>query len=316
MNKTIIVAGSGRSGTTWVQDAIAGANGFRTVFEPLHPVGVPWSQPFGYQYIRGGEENPALKAFMDKAVSGQMKSLWANYRIRPDRFSLINYRPQTVIHNVRKLIKHYPVYRPRTGASKGFVVKFIRANLMLGWLAHTYKHRILLVIRHPAAVVASCINLGTADWDADTALSRYVQNQDVLRTMQDDFGVDITKPITPAAAFACVWCIENLLPLRWAEQFGFSVTAYETLLSEPGTEWARIGKELELDQLPEQQVLASPSQQVARDMQGQTFGKSHLGKWRVSLNEEQLSDIQRVLDEFGVQIYNINENMPTYICKV
>ncbi|MFQ5644616.1 MAG: hypothetical protein ACE5FQ_13105 [Thiogranum sp.] len=247
---------------------------------------------------------------MDKALSGQMKSLWANYRIRPDRFSLLKYRLPNVLHNARKLIRHYPVYRPRAETSNGLVVKFIRANLMLGWLAHTYKHRILLVIRHPAAVVASRINMGTADWDAETALSRYLQNKNIPHIMRNEFGVDIAKPMTPAAIFTCVWCIENLLPLRWAKQFGFPVTAYETLLAEPDAEWARLGQELGLDRLPDQQLLESPSQQVARDMQGKKFGKSHLGKWRISLNEGQLRDIQGVLDDFGIQIYNTSEDMP------
>lgn len=315
MSKVIIITGSGRSGTTWVQDAIAGANGFRTLFEPLHPIGVPWSQQFGYQYVKADEHNPPLKAFMDKVFSGQMKSLWAHYRIRPDRFSLLKYRLPTVVYNIRKLVKHYPIYRPQAATSHGLVVKFIRANLMLGWLAHTYKHRILLVTRHPAAVVASRINMGTVDWSAETALSRYLQNQSIVRAMQDEFGVDIARPMTPAAILTSVWCIENLLPLRWAEQFGFSVTAYETLLAEPGAEWARIGQELELDKLPDQQALESPSQQVARDMKGRKFGKTHLGKWRTSLNAEQFGEIQRVLDDFGVQIYNINDDMPIITSK-
>jgi len=33
-----LIAGSGRSGTTWVLDALADANDLRPVFEPLHPM--------------------------------------------------------------------------------------------------------------------------------------------------------------------------------------------------------------------------------------------------------------------------------------
>ncbi len=310
MNKVIIIAGSGRSGTTWIQDAIAGGNSMRTLFEPLHPIGVPSAHHFGYQYVKAGVEHPSLKTFMDRAFAGQMKSLWANYRIRPDRFNLLKYRLPNVIYNVKKLIKHYPIYRPTTAANNGLVVKFIRANLMLSWLAQAYKHPILFVVRHPAAVVASRINMGTTDWSAENALSHYIKDPNILLTMQNEFGVDIRQAISPAAILTSVWCVENLLPLRWAKEFGFSVTAYETLLIDPDKEWARVGKNLGLDQVPCQQALVTPSQQVATNMQGQTFGKSHLGKWRTSLNQKQLDDIQNILNNFKVSIYNINEDLP------
>ena len=34
---TPVIVGSGRSGPTWVQDALAQANGYATAFEALHP---------------------------------------------------------------------------------------------------------------------------------------------------------------------------------------------------------------------------------------------------------------------------------------
>jgi hypothetical protein len=47
-----IIAGSGRSGTTWVLDALAEANALRPVFEPLHPLAIPQARPFAYRYYR------------------------------------------------------------------------------------------------------------------------------------------------------------------------------------------------------------------------------------------------------------------------
>jgi len=84
-NAPIIIAGSGRSGTTWVLDAIARANNLRTIFEPLNPVGHPSAKHLANRYVRDDTDFPELKRFMDKVFSGNLKSLWANYRIRPDR---------------------------------------------------------------------------------------------------------------------------------------------------------------------------------------------------------------------------------------
>ena len=51
-NSPIIIAGSGRGGTTWILDSIAEANNLRTIFEPLNTVFVPAAKPFAYRYVR------------------------------------------------------------------------------------------------------------------------------------------------------------------------------------------------------------------------------------------------------------------------
>ena len=40
-HKTIILAGSARSGTTWLANIIAACRGFGIIFEPFHPREVP-----------------------------------------------------------------------------------------------------------------------------------------------------------------------------------------------------------------------------------------------------------------------------------
>ena len=80
-----VIAGAGRSGTTWILDAIAEANQAKTIFEPLHPDGVSEAGRFCNRYVPEYSLNPALKGFMDNVFSGKLNSIWANYRMRPDR---------------------------------------------------------------------------------------------------------------------------------------------------------------------------------------------------------------------------------------
>ena len=161
-NAPIIIAGSGRSGTTWVLDAIANANNLRTIFEPLHPIGVPVAKPFANRYVRDDANEPELKFFMDKVFSGVFKSLWANYRVRPDRLHLtyhqsgsLRHKLGFLKHNYKKLAIHYCRYHKVKFSN--LIVKFTRANLMLGWLSKNYSAKILLIVRHPGAVVHSKI---------------------------------------------------------------------------------------------------------------------------------------------------------------
>ena len=97
MDAPIIIAGSGRSGTTWVQDVLAIANDRDTVFEPLHPAGAKKARPFSYKYHDPSEKVDDLYRFINTALKGEMRTLWAVYRIRPDKFNPIKHK-QGLLH--------------------------------------------------------------------------------------------------------------------------------------------------------------------------------------------------------------------------
>ena len=312
MSRVIFIAGSGRSGTTWIQDAIADANDMRTLFEPLHPIGVPRSGGLAYRYLEPDEPATDLKAFLDAAFVGDMRSLWADYRIRRDRFNPVRYRLPNVLHNVLKTVRHYRIYHTQKRRCRGgMIVKCIRANLMLRWLACNYDIPILYVVRHPAAVVASMLAIGTADWSAERAIGRYTLQPGVVELMRTQFGFDITREMTQVATLTCVWCIENLLPLRWAAADRLiQPVAYETLLAEPDRAWRSVGTALSLQHLPTEPALASPSQQSARDKRSRPFDRFNLGTWRQRLTPEQLEQIRQVLEAFRVDAYDVDQDMP------
>ena len=307
--KLVIIAGSGRSGTTWVQDCIAEANNLQTLFEPLHPVGVPKARNLAYKYRVADREDRELQSFLDKVMQGKNSSLWMNYRIRPDRFNPMQNGVANSIDNARRLLQNYRKFR-QTGEN-GLVVKFIRANLMLPWLVARYQSPVLLVTRHPGAVIASRLKLGGEDWASQKALDRYRADREVVELIQKDCNIDITEPLSTVAALTCVWCIENVLPIAWSSTGSYSVVAYENLLAEPETEWQKVIRCLELANVPAVGVLKAPSQQVSEDMRDRNFSKSQLGKWRSVLKDEQLNDISTMLNRFNCTYYSVHNDLPT-----
>ncbi len=69
---TILVAGTGRSGTTWLADIISEQFKSRLMFEPFHPVLVPEYAEFNYfQYMRPGEPDDTLGLFRQQPVGRQ-----------------------------------------------------------------------------------------------------------------------------------------------------------------------------------------------------------------------------------------------------
>ncbi len=304
----MIIAGSGRSGTTWVQDVLAEANGLRTVFEPLHPQGLPRARGLAYRYAPPDDDSPELRRFFDDLLAGRIHGLWPDYRIRPDRFNILTHGVRQFVWNARKLVRHRRLYRDQRTRSAA-LIKMIRANLMLAWIASHYEVPVLLVVRHPCAVIASRLKIGGSDWDACKALGHYLGDRPLVETVRDRFGVDIThNDRRPEATLAVVWCIENMLPLAWAAEFGFAVVSYEGLLADPATEWRRVIQALGLSNLPAENILKAPSQQVAPDLRNREIGASNTAKWRSELDNEQLERIAGVLDKFGCTQYRVDRD--------
>ena len=318
-NAPIIIAGSGRSGTTWVLDVIAQANNLRTVFEPLHPIGVSSARPFANRYVRDDANEPELRSFMDKVFSGMFKGLWANYRLRPDRLhptyhnsGPLRHRLGSLKHYYQKLVVHY--FRYHKVKTNNLIVKFTRANLMLGWLSKNYSAKILLIVRHPCAVVDSKIRLGGPDWEYEALLHQYSQDGQLVEDYQHKLKAVLKGPLSPVAGHTVIWCIENVLPIHNAKRKGHGVVFYENLMVNSDNEWDRIIRSLDLDNLPDKGMLIQPSQQISKEMRGKTFNHNQISRWMKSFSEQQLAEIDKILKIFEVSIYSTFDSMP--ICSV
>lgn len=307
----IIVAGSGRSGTTWVLDAIAKANNLRTIFEPLHPIGVMSAKPFANKYVRDDADDPELTLFMDKVFSGRSKSLWANYRIRADRLRL---QPGSLSHNIgsliywyKRLIIHYIRYHKVK--SDRIIIKCIRANLMLGWLSNNYAPKILLILRHPGAVVASKMRLGGPDWQADV-LKQYCHDKQLMEDHLSRLKNLLTRPLSLVANHTAIWCIENALAIDCVKKYGHCTVFYENLVLYTDSEWERIIRSLDLKHVPDNDMLIRPSQQTSKDTKGQAFNHNHVSRWMKSFSKQQLREIDAILKTFEICTYSAFESMP------
>ena len=315
-NAPIIIAGSGRSGTTWVSDAIAKANNLRTIFEPLQWLGVPAAKPFANKYVRDNAEEPQLKSFMDKVFSGRVNSLWTNYRILPDTLHLqksgsLRHKLGNLNYYYKRLVVHYLRYHKIK--SNRLIVKFTHANLMVGWLSKNYGSKILLIVRHPAAVVASKIRLGGRHWQYEVLLKRYFQDKQLMYDYLNRFKDVLTRSLSPVAGHTVIWCIENALPIHNAKKYGYCVVFYEDLIVNSDIEWKRIINALQLRNIPDRDFLLRPSQQaqVSREIEDKLFDQSQISRWLKILSKQQLAQVDQILNIFDISIYKAFDPMPS-----
>jgi hypothetical protein len=203
---SVFLAGTGRSGTTWLSDVVNYRGGYRYVFEPFHPGKVQACTRFRpRQYLRPNDRRKEFLEPAQRVLTGRLRDPWT------DRFHR-GFLPR------RRLIKD------------------VRANLLLGWISTNFPGMpIVLLLRHPCAVVASKLALGWKD--------------NLFETMeQEDLVEDFLLPMEPGIRAArddferhlFSWCIDNYVPLRQFGPEGIHLAFYENLLTHPKEELRRL----------------------------------------------------------------------------
>lgn len=174
-NSVVFVFGTGRSGTTWLAEQLADATHGRIVFEPLHPSANSGRSWVGARkYLRMDETADEWREVFDPLVNGTVRHPWI------DRY------------NARF---SYP-FR---------VIKLIRGNLMLGWVARNYPQaRIALVVRDPSEVALSQLK---GKWPIE--IERFT-SQEKLMEDYPVFGSDLFANASNQFRLNILhWAIEN-----------------------------------------------------------------------------------------------------------
>jgi len=212
INNTILLCGTGRSGTTWLSSIINYNNEFRDMFEPFYPSMVRQVRGLYYkQYIRPENDKYKQLYLANKILTGDIRSLWV------DRFN-------------RKVLP------------KKRLIKDIRVNLMLGWIRENYPHLpIVLIMRHPCAVAVSKVRL---NWESNVTC--YTNQDELVKDYLDDFLIKINRLKTDFEKHIAVWCIENYVPLRQLKKDDIYVVFYERLCVDPGGEVRKLFEYLDI----------------------------------------------------------------------
>jgi hypothetical protein len=266
--KSILVAGTARSATTWLGDLIASQIPCRILFEPFNPDLVPQYRGFSYfQYMRPGTENPEFCAFARKVFSGEIRNHWIDHQ---------NER----IHSKYRLIKE------------------IRINLALKWLHDNFPQLpIILLLRHPCAVVSSRMELG---WATDEDIEPFLSQPDLIEDHLGPYLHLIKNARTAEEKHAIIWSVSNLVPLKQFQSNQIKIIYYENLCTQPEIElpnlFASIGQNYERPRLDQ---MNRPSQ-TTRTTSAVVGGTDKITQWKKKLSPPQIDNILRVVESFGL----------------
>ena len=272
--KDIIIAGSGRGGTTWLLNIIASLPGYRVIFEPFHPIQCKkeFNSPFSRPYLRAFDENKELENYIKKLLTQRIKNKFINSRNK--RF--ITY--QTVI-------------------------KFIRANLLLDWLYQHFHLPIVFMIRHPCAVVLQRIKL---QWGSH--LEEFLNQKKLMEDFlapYEDFIQDIIKEGKKHKEYALMWAIENFIPLKWISNRPWFLITYEELFINRTQLLKKLFQYLgyKYSKKIEKESYKLSSTAAVKD-KIEIEKKLILSKWQHELSNEEIKDILDIIEKFEVSLYN------------
>ena len=284
-NRPLIIAGSHRSGTTWLHNIISAPLSYRLIFEPLHPE-ISGHRDWVRLFLEEDAAQPELKAYLASVFGGQVHNRWM------------------MQGGHRRLLFFY---RNRWW-SNNLVVKCIRANLMLEWLAKTFDARILYIIRHPCAVVASVRNMG---WEEAVKWS--------LESLRGEAGlvdcylapyrrVLFDDNLSSVQELALLWCIENKVPLLQFEKNKWTGMLYESLLMQPEKELDRVYEQLKLRRPFPGYRMVKKVAHTTRDRKKRQE-QNPLAKWQSDLSEMEKKEVLDIVEAFDIGIYG-NEMLP------
>jgi hypothetical protein len=277
----VVLAGKGRSGTTWMADVINHKKDYRHIFEPFHPQQVPMCRHLGpKKYVHPDSKDPSFLRMVDSVLRGNIHSEWTDY---------------TYSGNSRRF------YGKR-------LIKTIRANLFLKWLNVNFcQVPIILALRHPCAVAISIMKQGWKPY-----LSTMVKQEELVQ----DFLLPFMDLINGAGdAFEehiLSWCIEYYVVFKQFQVEEIHLLFYENLWEQPEKEIERLFDFLGEDYDSRvMETIRCPSVMTSeQSVQAIVSGKEVLSKWQKELTRDQIKRSVEILSIFGLDRVYTDSPMP------
>lgn len=240
-NRPIVVTGIHRSGSTWVGNVIAKSSAVKYIHEPFNgmcPMGIcAIKLPHTYMHLsqkNGLDFYPALNNMF------QLKYDLAAGLKAADGFA-----------DYLRLAKHSALSLNDRVCKKVPLMKDPMAVLSTEWLAQTFGAAILILVRHPAAFVSSCYQLGWGFHFENFA------NQPVLMdTYFRDFKAEI-EDYTQGSydiidKLSLLWKLIYSVVARYQQRYpNWLILRYEDICSNPVTNFDNIFRHCKLEKTAE-----------------------------------------------------------------
>jgi hypothetical protein len=273
IHQSLLIAGTHRSGSTWLANILNHSLHYRFIFEPIRHTHEKSLRRFRRQYIRPGQENVHLKQYYGDLLTGAE----SNYHLN------------------RKNVTFF---------CQGRLLKDTSINLQLKWLRQEFPFLpIIFIIRNPFLVVRSCLK---ADWLHPYEPDFWLTQEELMEDYLQPYVKLISNSQTDAERYMLEWCISNFVPLQQFRHNEWKVIFYDSLVLNPADElkglFSYLEKGYEESVLEKLSLASHTAEDDVKDRQ------YLLNKWRASLSLKEQAMIKHYVNEFYLERY-LGENL-------
>jgi hypothetical protein len=272
---TIVVACTGRGGSTWLAQIIAALPRHHLLWEQLHWRTNPECQEYGFGepvWLTERRATEEQEEYVRRILAGRTLSRAVRSTMYFQPWSLLTVR--------------------------AYVAKFVTANMLLPWLVDTSGVRAVYMIRHPCAVVASQLRHGAWD-EVEKSFCRHPS----LFTAYPHLGEVFDDIEHHEEVLAFNWAVQNFVPLSVSPPRPWVTTTYETLVEEGMDEATRIFEALG-EEVPDKASSTFSEPSVTTNSESNVAqNKNPLVGWRNELQPQQIDRIFSVAQRAGISFY-------------
>jgi len=302
VQKPLVVSGIHRSGSTWVGQQLAALDNFGYIQEPFNqdrrsPPVLGVRLPEWYYCVHDGNSK-RFELFFDRLFSFRL-SWWRMPLFWTTRFHIQ---------------RSFELWRDFSRFRKSGRVPLIKdpiALLSLPWLAERYRCRVLIMVRHPAAFVASALRWGFCKGDLG-----FLKRQSVLENI---FGEEVgslfrelpDQEVSPMDEAIYNWKFIYGVVRYYQKTFSeWMIVPYEKLALDPGVQFPLVAEALGIQNLP---VSKSSWGQIKKKDSGsawndtQLSGETALDRWKKELSLEQVAQIKEKTSPVWENFYTVEQ---------
>jgi hypothetical protein len=305
--KPILIVGLPRSGTTWTLRALASAAGTTALLEPdnedKYPAALHAKHALGrYPVLQPGDRAFPYRDHWAWVMSGapeDRRARLARYLLAPGIERRIHEGRRDPVTWLAGQVARTP--RPGHAGEHGRIIaKSIHAQLATEWLATEFDVEVLLLLRHPASVLASWLETNLKDGRNATLERRpeirscYLERwgvplpgRDPVERMSWRIGL-LTAAIEEAASHHPEWHLRT----------------HERLCSDPTSEFRQLYADLHLDWSETSQSFLEDHNAPGSGFVINRVASELSDSWRERLDDTQLAALRGALDLFPISTWS------------
>jgi hypothetical protein len=308
MNKTrpILVTGVPRSGTTWISHVLSLSSDAWLVHEPDNErntllASYAKRNLSRMPFLEAKDTHTRFYWFWNfilnqtllpenGLLSGSLLWLSDVFQILFGKHLLFNYHhmiPEDKINPLRLMtyFKKYPKYLK--GVRR--IVKSVHAGLSLSFIDANFHPRILIILRHPANIISSYIQMNLPDANRNIFLQKHLMNR-YLKSFQPKIR-ELKHPLElmglQVAIFYYIWEQQLKNHPHW------NTITHESLCQNPVEEYKRIFRLMDLPWNPSINRFLKESNTAGNGYQIQRVALEQINKWKTFFEKDEIKKIQR-----------------------